>query len=324
MAAGRCPRSELSIVVFGDSLSDAGSQGFGAVNLEVSTAGGYPAAAQLEPMQAIRALFSSFYPFSHFGYVEGAFTDVPVWASQLGVKAVFNFAHGSASTCQEIPGLVVPPPGYVAMPTTTGWKKLPETTVRVRGVAQQLAQAAELLAPLGVLGCPGRTLAVVFIGTNDFGFHGEHAIGKSPHEAHPCPVVQNHKQILADLASLGVPPEDVVFAGLPALELMPCFVKRQDLDLSWLSAQVDAVNQALEQLQAPRWKLAELMRSTQTLDALGIRCRVYEALEKMNGPDDLPTSSRSGTGQEAWFDEVHPSAKMHELMAQSFVQQFLD
>ncbi|CAE8618575.1 unnamed protein product [Polarella glacialis] len=170
MAASRCPRSELSIVVFGDSWSDAGSQGFGAVNLEVSTSGGYPAAAQLEPTQAIRAIFGSVYPFSHFGYVEGAFTDGPVWASQLGVKAVFNFVHGSASTCQEIPGLVVPPPGYVAMPTSTGWTKLAETTLRPRGVAQQLVQAAELLPLLGVLGCPGRTLAVVFVGGNDSSF----------------------------------------------------------------------------------------------------------------------------------------------------------
>eukprot|EP00442_Polarella_glacialis_P003679 CAMPEP_0115089862 /NCGR_PEP_ID=MMETSP0227-20121206/25010_1 /TAXON_ID=89957 /ORGANISM="Polarella glacialis, Strain CCMP 1383" /LENGTH=308 /DNA_ID=CAMNT_0002480745 /DNA_START=134 /DNA_END=1061 /DNA_ORIENTATION=- len=308
--------------------------------MEVSTSGGYPAAAQLEPMQAVRALFGSVYPFSHFGYVEGAFTDGPVWASQLGVKAVFNFAHGSASTCQEIPGLVVPPPGYVAMPTSTGWTKLAETTLRPRGVAQQLVQAAELLPPLGVLGCPGRTLAVVFVGGNDFFFHGELAIGNSPQEALLCPVVQNHKQYLQTwLASIGVPQEDVVFGGLPALELGPILAKKPDLDLSWLSAQVDAVNQALERL-APRWKLAELMRAqmmdnnnsnnsnnnSKPLDA-GVRCRVYEALEKMNHPDELATSSTpsiSGTGQEAWFDEAHPTAKMHELMAQSFVQQFLD
>jgi len=318
-----------SVVVFGDSYSDGGLHGFGIVDMEHAEVGGFPAEAQRIPMEQLKEKFGAYYPFPQYGYVDHMATNGKTWAQALedvtpGCK-VYNFSHISASACQDVKEeqcVIGSPQGFQGLWTDSGLG-----LVRPRGVAQQLQQAMELRMS-GVLpeDIFQNSLVAVYIGTNDFLFtwgSSKSAVGHSSEDAASCALVANYRAIYNELVHhLGVPAENIVFGGLPAVELIPKTAELYPDTLCEIKSQVNAVNAELGKI-APRWHVAEWMRKHMLELEPTIICRVYAVLGNLQGPDDLPVKPPTASGTEKWFDEVHPSAAIHQKWAEHFSKHFL-
>lgn len=348
-------RGVAGVLIFGDSYSDAGLEGFGDADQEDAGLGGYPLWAQGEPAAAIWERFGHGYPFISFGYSNQRFTDGMTWAQYfklLRPNMMFNFAHGSATSCQMkvVPGkspevTVLPPEGYSAIPSSTGFGKRPETTIYPRGVAQQILEMQDFFdggngkhattgANLTLQDVMENFLIIVATGTNDILFGGKEAVGATPADAKASPYVRNIQAIVGVLRSLGA--RHIALSGISAVDTMPGMEDAEEPSLDWYSSQVDAVNHALDELgpemDVTRWPLAEWMRENM-VDAEGaerVCCRAYTAMSAWNsdaGRTDLEADAatlqcnRWAEGcPYKWFDEYHPGRVAHSEMFKHFLQ----
>ena len=247
--------SEIQLVIFGDSYSDGGYLGQGIAALDRSDAHRDPMEDVLyAPLQKIAEYFGSKIYMKELGFYEGCATDGLPWPYHVGVKKVMNFACGGSTTCQYVEKLVEVPPGYVAMPSVGS---MAGYEYHHRGIAQQIQWAAATL-PQEIWSDP-KTWIILGPLSNDVIYHGAQAIGSTTSEACRCPFVQNHRQMLEDLANLGVTSDRIISCGLIPLDLLPGL--QGDLDLVWFRAQQEAVNRCLDaMLKHPRWPLDKLIR----------------------------------------------------------------
>ena len=180
------------------------------------------------------------------------------WWSSLaiscGCEKGHEFACGGSTTCQYVEKLVEVPPGYVAMPSVGS---MAGYEYHHRGIAQQIQWAAATL-PQEIWSDP-KTWIILGPLSNDVIYHGAQAIGSTTSEASRCPFVQNHRQMLEDLANLGVTSDRIISCGLIPLDLLPGL--QGDLDLVWFRAQQEVVNRCLDaMLKHPRWPLDKLIQ----------------------------------------------------------------
>eukprot|EP00434_Breviolum_minutum_P011930 symbB.v1.2.010519.t4/scaffold690.1/size332707/17 len=307
----------IQLVIFGDSYSDGGYLGQGIAALDRSDAHRDPMEDVLyTPLQKIAEYFGSKIYMKELGFYEGCATDGLPWPYHVGVKKVMNFACGGSTTCQYVEKLVEVPPGYVAMPSVGS---MAGYEYHHRGIAQQIQWAAATLPQ--EIWSDQKTWIILGPLSNDVIYHGAQAIGSTTSEACRCPFVQNHRQMLEDLANLGVTSDRIISCGLIPLDLLPGL--QGDLDLVWFRAQQEAVNRCLDaMLKHPRWPLDKLIRGLWS-EAPAVKCYVYEALPFLR-PEDLQTPMKlRGSGDVMkfqLFDEFHPNAATHELFGRSLAE----
>lgn len=308
------------IFVFGDSLSDAGIMGYGNANMDTAEAGGYPTDAIKTPQANIKRYYGEHYPFSFLGYGYGTFTDGEgrTWPMQLGMNA-HVFAHGSGTTCQEDARLgIQTPDGFKSVPSSTGMGSLGAAfKVIPRGVAQQFDEIRALPSKARAL---RSSLVVVYIGVNDYLYSDGAAL--------PATTCDNYATIFHILRTeFRVPEQQIIFGGIPAIELMPAYRTLSSSQRRALVALIDATNSCIERIHPQRWTSAEHWRK---VVPRGQKACVEAYSKEIPRLTQQARNFKAGAwhgrrlGKKCGYflDEYHPTEKLHALMAAHFKSQF--